>query len=96
MPAGAFGIVTRNSPDCLANNTSTDGKQWGTLFDPTLGMTMDTLFYSECGDISVESGNAADTAAVREYHQMAVHYGILTPYENSQSGVIRKFDLLTA
>jgi hypothetical protein len=96
MPVGAFGILHKNSPDCIAGNPTTDGKRFGTLFDPTLGMTMDTLFYSECGDVSPESGNADDTTAIREYHQMAVHFAILTPYENLQSGVIRKFDLLTA
>jgi hypothetical protein len=58
---------------------------------------MDTLYFSECGDISTESGNAADTAAVKEYHQMAVHYGILTPYANAATdNSIFKFDLLTA
>jgi hypothetical protein len=102
MPAGAFGIVSRNSPDCMANNSTTDGKQYGTLFDPTLGMTMDTLYFSECADINALSGNAADTAAVNEVHQMAVHYGILTPYVDATVGVpagdyhIFKSDLLTA
>jgi hypothetical protein len=97
MPVGAYGIVSRCSPDCLANNMTTDGKQYGTLFDPTLGLTMDTLYFSECGDISTESGNAADTAAVKEYHQMAVHYGILTPYADAATdNSIFKIDLLTA
>jgi len=96
MPVGAYGVMTKNSPDCLANNTTTDGKQYGTLFDPTLGMTLDTLYFSSCKDINAVTGNAADAAAVNEYHQMAAHYCILTPYENTQSGVIRKFDLLTA
>lgn len=97
MPVGAYGVVHRNSPDCMANNSTTDGKVYGTLFDPTLGMTMDTLFFSECGDISTESGNAADTAAVKEYHQMAVNYGIMTPYANAATdNSIFKFDLLTA
>ena len=96
MPVGAYGILNRNSPDCMANTMTTSGKQFGTLFDPTLGMMMDTLYFSECDTIAVESGNAADTTASREFHQMAVHYAILTPYENTNSGVIRKFDLLTA
>ena len=95
MPEGAYGIVTRNSPDCLAGSKA-GNHTWGTLFDPTLGMTMDTLYYDGCGDISTESGNASDAAAKVERHQMAVHYGIVTPYENTQSGVIRKLDLLTA
>lgn len=95
MPEGSYGIVTRNSPDCMANSESKT-HNWGTLFDPTLGMTMDTLYYDGCGDINVLSGNASDTAAKVETHQMAVHFGIITPYENTQSGVIRKYDLLTA
>jgi hypothetical protein len=65
------------------------------LFDPTLGMTMDTLYFSECADINALSGNAADTAAVNEVHQMAVHYGILTPYVGTvNEDHIFKFDLL--
>lgn len=96
MPEGAYGIVTRNSPDCLAGSQSDNGYTWGTLMDPTLGMTMDTLYFDGCGDINALTGNASDTAAKVEKHQMAVHYGIVTPYENTQSGVIRKFDLLTA
>lgn len=96
MPEGAYGIVTRNSPDCLQGSQSASGYTWGTMMDPTLGMNMDTLYYDGCGDISTESGNASDTAAKVEKHQMAVHYGIITPYENTQTGVIRKFDLLTA
>jgi hypothetical protein len=96
MPAGAYGIVSRNSPDCIANNSTTDGKQYGTLFDPTIGMTLDTLYYSECADINALSGNAADTAAVNEVHQMALHYGILTPFEGTNTGVMGGFNLLTA
>jgi hypothetical protein len=97
MPAGAYGLVHRNSPDCMSGNMTTDGKQYGTLFDPTLGMTMDTLFFSECADINALSGNAADTAAVNEKHQLAVHYGILTPYANAATdNSIFKIDMLTA
>jgi hypothetical protein len=58
---------------------------------------VDILYFSECGVISNESGNAADTAAVKEYHQMAVHYGILTPYADAATdNSIFKIDLLTA
>jgi hypothetical protein len=74
---------------------TTDGKQYGTIFDPTMGMNLDTLYFSSCADINALTGNAADTSAVNEVHQMAAHYAILTPYETS-NGVIRKFDLLTA
>jgi len=96
MPAGAYGIVTRNSPDCLqgvTNKTHT----WGTLNDPTLMMNLDYLYTDGCLDNSADpSAYAGDTAVAQETHQMAMHFGILTPYENTQSGVIRKFDLLTA
>lgn len=96
MPAGAYGIVTRNQPDCLAGSTTGDGKVWSTMFDPTLGVEMDMLYFDECADINALSGNAADTAAKNEVHQMAVHYGILTPYANAATNnSIFKFDLLT-
>ena len=95
MPNGAFGIVSRNSPDCMANSVSKT-HNWGTVSDPTLGLDLDFLFSDGCGDINALSGNAADTAAKVETHQFAMHFGILTPYQNVQSGVIRKFDLLTA
>jgi hypothetical protein len=96
MPAGAYGIISRNSPDCLANNTTTDGKQYGTLFDPTIGLDLDYMFYSTCADINALTGNAADVAAVNEVHQMALHYAILTPFEGNNTGVIGKFNLATA
>jgi len=97
MPKGAIAILNRNSPDCLAGNIAGGDKRFGTLFDPTLGMTMDTLDYSECGSIATKTGNVQDTTAVIERHQVAIHYAILTPYSNfassGVSSVIRKFDL---
>lgn len=96
MPVGSYGVMSRNSPDCMAGSVTSDGKQYGTLFDPTMGMTLDTLYYSTCADINALTGNAADTSAVNEVHQMAAHYCILTPYEGVASGVIRRYDLLTA
>jgi hypothetical protein len=100
LPKGSYGIIFRNAPDPTNNRRTTDGKQYGTAFDPTLGAMVDTMFYSQCADINALSGNAADTAAVQEVHQVAVHYGILTPYSNfavsGKAGVIRAADLLTA
>jgi hypothetical protein len=97
MPVGAYGVMSRNSPDCLANNVTTDGKQYGIVSDPTMGMDLDTLYFSSCADINALSGNASDVSAVQETHQMAAHFCILTPFEaTGSSGVIRKFDLLTA
>jgi hypothetical protein len=100
LPKGSYGVIFRNSPDPMNNRRTTDGKQYGTSFDPTLGAMIDTMFYSECADINALSGNADDTAAVQEVHQIAVHYGILTPYSNfatsEVAGVIRAADLLTA
>jgi len=95
MPVGAYGVVTRNSPDCLANRTAGD-HTWGTINDPTLMMDLDYLYTDGCLNNSADpSAYAGDTAVAQETHQMAMHFGILTPYENTQSGVIRKFDLLT-
>lgn len=94
MPSGAFGIVSRNSPDCIARSSSKT-HDWGIVSDPTLGVPLDFLYSDGCGDISAFSGNASDAAAKVETHQFAMHFGILTPYESVQSGVIRKFDLLT-
>lgn len=95
MPAGAFGIVHRNSPDAMSG-TDNKSHTWGTINDTTLGIELDYLYTDGCDDISALSGYAGDTAAAVETHQMAMHFGILTPYQNTQSGVIRKFDLLTA
>jgi hypothetical protein len=99
MPKGSVAVLSRNSPDCLAGSVTTQGHVYGTMFEPVLGVDMDTLFYSACADINAISGNAADTSAMNEVHQMAVHYAILTPYDlagTDPSGVIRKFNLLTA
>lgn len=99
MPAGAYGIVNRVRPDCAASRVTSDGHEFGVIRnEPTLGMDVGTLFYSTCGAISTESGNAQDTTAVREYHQMEVMLGLLTPYTNfansGNSAVIRKADFL--
>ena len=99
MPEGAYGIVNRVRPDCENNRTTSDGHEFGVIRnEPTLGMDVGTLFYSTCGDVSPESGNAQDTTAVREYHQMEVMIGLLTPYTNfansGNSAVIRKADFL--
>ena len=95
MPVGAYGIVSRNSPDCLAG-TENKTHTWGTINDPTLMMDIDYLYTDGCLDNSADpSAYAGDTAVAQETHQMAMHFGILTPYESVQSGVIRKFDLLT-
>jgi hypothetical protein len=96
MPKGSINILSRNSPDCMAGTVTTKGHVYGTAFEPVLGVDMDTLFYSDCADINVLTGNALDVSASNEVHQMAVHYAILTPYilGATPSGVIRKFDLL--
>lgn len=100
LPKGAFGVVSRLRPDCAAGRETSDGKKFGKMFDPTLGMEIGTLEYSACGSIVTESGNALDTTAVREVFQLEVIFGVLTAYDNfAVSGVgnaIRKFDLLTA
>jgi hypothetical protein len=96
MPAGAYGIISRNQPDCLMGTQTTDGKQYGTIFDPTIGFDLDYLFYSTCADINALTGNAADTAAVNEVHQISLNYAILTPYVGANTAVIGKFNLLTA
>lgn len=96
LPKGAISLLSRNSPDCMAGSVTSKGHVYGTMFDETLGIDLDTLFYSDCADINALSGNAADASAVNEVHQMAAHYAILTPYNltGGASGVIRKFDLL--
>ena len=96
MPAGAYGVVSRNSPDCIAG-TENKTHTWGIINDATIGIPMDYLYTDGCFDNSADpSAYTGDTAVAQETHQMAMHFGILTPYESTQSGVIRKFDLLTA
>lgn len=100
VPKGSFGIVFRNSPDPKAGRATTDGKQYGMTFDPVLQANIDTLYSSTCADINVKTGNGLDVANVQESHQVAVTYGILTPYSNfdesDQGGVIRGFNFQTA
>jgi hypothetical protein len=97
MPKGAFGIVSRLRPDCEAG-TLAGTKQFGSVYDPTLGMMLGTLEYSDCGTIVAESNNADDATASRQYFQMEAIYGIMTAYDNfavsAVPSVIRKFDLL--
>jgi len=99
LPKGSYGVIFRNAPDPRYGRSTTDGKIYGTAFDDTLGTMVDTMYYSTCADINALSGNAADVAAVQETHQVAVHYGIITPYSNfavsGKAGVIRAADLLT-
>lgn len=98
MPKGSVAMISRNSPDCLAKSKIGEVKFWDTMFDPTLGVELDTLYEPQCADISATTTNADDTAALLEGFQFAAHYAILTPYSNfatsGVSSVIRKFDLL--
>jgi hypothetical protein len=102
VPKGSFGIVFRNSPDPRAGRSTTDGKQYGMIYDPVLGTNIDTMFYSACADINAKTGNALDVANVQEHHQVAVTYGIMTPYAqytagtSGAPGVIRAFNFQTA
>jgi hypothetical protein len=102
LPKGAIVVMSQNNPINLENGgrTTGDGKTFGTLFDPTLGMLMDTLYEDNCADVSGITGNPRDTASIVEGYQMAVHFAILTPYTDfATSGVpstIRKVDFLAA
>jgi hypothetical protein len=99
VPKGSFGILFRNGKDPLANRRTTKGHIYGTLFDDKLDTLVDTLFVSDCADISAISGEALDDANVKEFHQVAVTYGLLVPYRSgaqAKGGVIRGFDMLTA
>ena len=104
VPKGSFGLVTRNSPDCRAGRSTTDGKMYGMTYDPVLGANIDTLYSSSCQDINAKTGNALDVAAVQEQHQIAVNFGILTPSSAFAAGppiigapgVIRAFNFQTA
>ena len=100
VPKGSFGVVFRNSLDCKAGRSTTDGKQYSTMYDSVLGTTVDTMYSSSCADINVKTGNALDTHNVQEQHQVAVNFGILTPstdFATSAKGaVIRGFNFQTA
>ena len=100
LPKGAVVIMSQNNPLNVAGRTTGDGMQYSTLFDPTLGMTMDTLYQDKCIDLSATTGNPKDTASIQEGFQMAVHFALLTPYtKHSVSGTpnsIRKVDFLAA
>ena len=99
VPKGSFGILFRNGKDPLANRTTTKGHQYGTFYDAQLDASFDTLYNSDCANISAISGNVLDDANVKEYHQVALTYGLMVPYRSgaqAKGGVIRGLDLLTA
>ncbi len=98
MPKGAVAILSQNSPTNMAGYTAGDGKVWDTLFDPIVGVTLDTLFEDKCADLTSETGNSKNTAEVLQGFQFAGHFALLTPYSNfatsGVSSVIRKVDFL--
>jgi hypothetical protein len=98
MPKGSVALLSQNSPTNSAGYTAGDGKIWDTLYDPTVGVTLDTLFEDKCANVSADTGNAKDTADVLQGFQFAGHFALLTPYSNfAVSGVsstIRKVDFL--
>lgn len=99
MPEGAFGIVNRLRPDCENMRPTTSGKRFGVVRnEPTLGLDLGTISWSDCADINALTNNALDTVGVQEYHQMEAMVGIITPYSNfansGVSSVIRKADFL--
>jgi hypothetical protein len=100
VPKGSFGVVYRNHPDCKAGRMTTSGKKYGMVYDEVLGTFVDTMFESDCADINAKTGNALDVSNVQEKHQIAVNYGILTPYSafatSAKGAVIRGFNFQTA
>ena len=103
VPKGSFGIVFRNHPDCVANRSTTSGKQYTTVYDPVFGANIDVTFQSVCADINGKTGNALDVANVQELHQVNVNFGIITPANSfgvgasvAPGGVIRGFNFQTA
>jgi hypothetical protein len=100
MPKGSIALLSQNSPTNAEGYTAGDGKVWSTLFDPTVGVTLDTLFEDKCANVSAETGNGKDTADVLQGFQFAGHFALLTPYSNfAVSGIsstIRKADFLIA
>ncbi len=98
MPEGSFGIVNRVRPDCEAERVA-GVKQFGVVRnEPTLGLDLGTISWTDCQALDGVTNNAQDTVGVEEYHQMEVMIGLLVPYSNfassGVSSVIRKADFL--
>lgn len=98
MPEGSFGIVNRVRPDCEAMRMA-GVKQFGVVRnEPTLGLDLGTISWTDCQALNGVTNNAQDTVGVEEYHQMEVMIGLLVPYSNfansGVSSVIRKADFL--
>jgi len=101
MPMGSLGMVSRVSPDALANAVSEgSGIRWSVEDSQLMpGVQMELMVKDSCADVSAITGNAIDKAALVKHYQLGISVAILTPYTGTGGGAqtntgIKGFDFL--
>tara|TARA_R100001443_G_scaffold57634_2_gene68329 strand:- start:214 stop:1260 length:1047 start_codon:yes stop_codon:yes gene_type:complete len=97
MPIGSLGMVSRVSPDALANAVSEgSGIRWSVEDSQLMpGVQMELMVKDSCADVSAITGNAIDQAALVKHYQLGISVAILTPYVGAATNTgIKGFDFL--
>ena len=95
MAPGSLGMLSQVSPDAEAGRMSkTKGIEWGKVRSQLMGVDMELMFSDDCNDLTSITNNVLDTNGYAEYWQMGVNVAIITPYDESTNGSIKKIDFL--
>jgi hypothetical protein len=97
MPVDSIAYTSRVSGDAKRRSESTTGTQWGTMMSDLLGIELEVMYKSDCADVAARTGNAKDTAALKEQWKVYYNVAILTPYVGAAetNNGIKSFDFLT-
>jgi hypothetical protein len=99
MPIGSLGLLTRNAPDEILGNKTTDGTEFGTIMIDGIPFEVGYMYKSTCSDKSALNGSGLEhlQATMVEQWSFAVDYALITPYNSDAStkeGTIKKVEFL--
>lgn len=90
-PMGSVGFLTRVQPLAANEYETTDGWKFLTLPKNTMGayglpFEIEHRYRSVAGDVSTNTGNAKDTASVKEEHHFGMDVAIIVPHDADGAG----------
>ena len=95
MAPGSLGILAQVSPDAKAGRTSkSKGIEWGVARSNLMGIDMEIMMSDDCADLTAITANSLDTNGYAEFYQMGINVAIITAYDQSTNGSIKKIDFL--
>lgn len=86
MPQASLAFLSDIDSDSIMGNTSSDGKEWTTMFLPLVGFEVGVLFRSTCADASSAIGTGYE-ATLSESWSFSFDYSFNSAY-NSDTAVL--------